>query len=439
MQSKKINRQVDVLILYEHVARELETALILKILIEDKGYKALVRKIHWNEGISNYFIKPKIIVTPWCYDNEEYDYFYSNWVGGYPGNKLKVFNLHCEQLAGISGTNFLLPQNSAKNVYHFAWGEYFKQQLIKSGVDPSYIYVTGSPRLDYFKEHFRIINYSKSELANKYGLDNKREWVLLIGNFSAMNSSTEAQKRIAEKGFSEINRMSELSRKSYEIIIDWYDQCISEFKEYEFIYRPHPSENITDAIRAIEERHSNFHVIKDLAISDWIINSSLAYAWCSTSAFEVVSANVPIFNLRPIEMPEDLKFPMLESIKQIPDITSFKQSLLDFQSNSFGDVNSEFRNEMAYYFMPQKTYSTSMMNDIIVESLRDENNSRQTHYSIAKGIIGSIRFVFKNVGLKFGLKTARMDETLLHDLISRKEMQTYVDRAQRIIQEIRDK
>ena len=63
--------QIDVLILFEHVARELESALLLERLLNSRGYKTKIIKVHWNDGLMHLKYKPKIVVTPWCYDNEE--------------------------------------------------------------------------------------------------------------------------------------------------------------------------------------------------------------------------------------------------------------------------------------------------------------------------------------------------------------------------------
>jgi len=409
---------IDVLILYEHVARELESALLLKRLLKREKLNCVILKAHWNDGLMHLKYRPKIIVTPWCYDNEEIEDLCSEWRGGYPGDKIKIINLHCEQLANSNGLTYLIPKDRAKDTYHLVWGNYFKEILLKQGVEEKSIVVTGSPRLDFFRPEYRSLNKTKIELANNYNLNPNWKWVLLIGNFSAKNVSDEEIARAERKEYNALDQMVKLTKESYSAIVKWFAELLSrdENREgIEFIYRPHPNETITDEITALE-KNTNFHVIKDLSIKDWIVNSDAAFGWCSTSSVEVVTAEVPIFNLRPFEIPESMRMPLVDDIEIISSAEEFNDILRMIRSDEIVDVNDLFKSSISYYYNQSEKSAAEITCDFIKDIYDDEDRTFNTRYNYVKGGIKTIRYCIKASLIKMGIVPKSVSEIVLNDV-----------------------
>jgi hypothetical protein len=127
-------KNIDVLILYEHKNREIESLLVIKNLLENYGLS--VRICHLN-GTQYYFALlfyiPKVIVVPYFYD--ENDTPMTKNFESLNSYKVKVINLHQEQIGNKANIDFMLPKGKAKDCFHFVWGEYFRDLLIRLGIN----------------------------------------------------------------------------------------------------------------------------------------------------------------------------------------------------------------------------------------------------------------------------------------------------------------
>ena len=111
------------------------------------------------------------------------DYIVHNFVGAYNGG-YKILNLYSEQLSPSSAEDVLVIKEKALQIYHIAWGEYTYQNLLNYGLSQQQIKITGSQRLDYTKEVFKSLNVAKDVIAEKFGLNLKKKWMMMVGNFS---------------------------------------------------------------------------------------------------------------------------------------------------------------------------------------------------------------------------------------------------------------
>lgn len=398
-------KKIDVLIVFEHMSRELESALLLEKKLIDEGYSVRIVQAGWSENYSHLIYQPKLIIVPWCYDENEYTQF-CRYRGSFPNNRVKILNLHCEQVTNQDAKELLLPKGKAKDLYHIAWGEYFRQQLLLANIQNERIAVTGSSRLDFYKEPYSRISKSRPFLSERYKLDGDKKWVLLIGNFSYAEFSKQNLKVIREKGYSEIGTMSKISEDTYFELLKWFQQACSNEQivdNVEFIYRPHPSELETEQLINIQTCYKNFHVIKDYAIRDWIVNSDLAFSWCSTSAVEVAVANVPVFNCRPIEIPEILRFDILEYINQITCYQEFMETLIDCCNNSLNSSNQEFLNHIGYYYLQSNCSSVDISVEFVKKILNDATlfceRKEWFFFGVRKTISFFVKIIVHNAGL----------------------------------------
>lgn len=393
----KSGMKIDILIVYEHKVRELESALLLKQKLEDKGFIVKIVQMFWDEGLAHLKFQPKCIVVPWCYDNNNLDYFLKYKSNNMKG--IKIINLHCEQISNSNALKLMIPSGLAKNVIHCAWGKYFKDLLIDNGIEQNLIQITGSPRLDFFRNENSVISKSKKELSLKYNLSLNKKWILIIGNFSYAECSKPDTKLIEAQGYKNFSEMVEIATKTYNEIIEWIrlfldrDNALQE--KFEIIYRPHPSELISDDLKCIDENNQNFHVIREYAIRDWIVNSDLCFAWCSTSAVEAAFAQIPIYNLRPFEIPKEFQFPLLENIEQITDFKSFVNAIREYEKKM--DLNYEFKKTLKYYYSIEDKTTAEIMTNFITTSIDLPFGYFEDKYSSAFALEKTINYLVKRL------------------------------------------
>lgn len=425
--------EIDVLIIFEHVNRELESALLLEKKLKDRGFSTKVVQIGWNEGPARLYIRPKIIITPCCYDDKDLDTICA-YKGAYKGGKIKVINLHCEQITNNDAIEFVLPSGNSKKTFHLAWGQYFKDELIKIGIPEDLICVTGSPRLDLFREEFRNICLNKEQLGNEFHLDSTKKWILLIGNFSAAFFTDAKLTELEKRSVSNARLNTNISRQSYDSIMSWYDQVCSHFESnhnVEFIYRPHPSEPISVKVQNLANTYPNFHIIKEFAIRDWIVNSDVAFMWNSTSSVEVAFGNIPVFSLRPTEIPEVLKFSLLEHVQQITSPQEFILKIKETIAEQKTRVNELFWPYIGYYYHRGTKPAVDITVDLIEQIIDEDDNFLQgKKYLPLSGIVKWFKYILKQVLYKLGLlkRMQLIYKILSDDHISKERLQKYRDK-----------
>jgi len=425
-------KKIDVLIVYEHVVRELESAILLKKKLQKKGLSVKIVQCAWTEPVARLKYKPKLLITPWCYDDVDFD-FWRGYIGGYVGKKYKIINLHCEQLGSTEASEFLIPTGKSKEVYHFVWGEYFADLLVSNGVNKEKITVTGSPRIDFYKFPFSNISINKDELSKKYFLNPNKKWVLIIGNFSGAVLKNEDLSKLELRGYKNTDLLKEVVLKTYNDLIEWMNfVCASDFvhENCEIIYRPHPSEYETDVLKKLEEEFSCFHIIRDYTIRDWMLNSDVLYAWNSTSAIEAVFAEKPIWFLRPEPIPSSLQLPLLEKVEKIQSQEDFLESI---KTDNVENLNELFKNDIKYYYDVNLKSTVDRMVDAIIQIIQDEGNLIVSRNIGLKDVIRILKLGLKKILLKIGvIKRLPKFSIDYKDFLNKKEYESYVKRIDQI-------
>ena len=402
--------KIDVLILYEHVQRELKYACILKVLLEREGFIVKIDKYMWRKGLLNLKYKPKLIICPSCQSDIGMNYIIHNYVGAYDGG-YKILNLYSEQLGDQSTNEILIIKESALNIYHIAWGEYRYKISVEMGLTPEQIRITGSQRLDFAKGIFRRLNATKSELSQKFNLDIDKKWILAIGNYSNKDEfDFEYYERIGCVNFKELH---DLTKDTYYETIKWYEKLINckYFKEQvEFIYRPHPSEIVTNELLNIQKNNLNFHIISDLSISDWAINSDMVCIWTSTSSVEVAATKVPIVSVVPIEIKDCYKIHLVNCIEQVKTYEELLDYSKDIILNGNREYNKEFRAKVGYYYLDSNVSASENIVKFSKDILNNGNRIIKSNYNYFKAFLKTIIYIYEfilyrlNLGIKNYLK-----------------------------------
>lgn len=418
-------KKVDVLIIYEHKNRELESAIRLAVLLEKNGITSEIKQWGWNEAVAEFQISPKILVVPWCYDTKDLNKWL-NYRGQLNKNRMQILNLHCEQVVFNDAIDFYLPKGESKTIHHISWGPNYTKLLAKSNINDKLIHETGSIRLDFFKKQYCE---TRDNLAIKYNLDSQKKWILLVGNFSQMSLSEDRIKELTNRGIDGIREGKEIASTSFVKICNWYKKILEDkeiSKKIEFIYRPHPSEEKKNLLLEFEKKYSNFHYIGENAIRDWYINSQLALVWTSTSSVEAFCAGIPVKALRPINIPENIKIDLVEKLDKITTYDEFKETIYDLIENKKIMTNLEFTKEIEKYYGKINCDAGKETVKLIKNLLNNSFGSVTCHrIKTFKSLIKAFNFYIKYFAEKFYIDNRiKKWEFVNRDKVNVKEIET---------------
>lgn len=377
---------VDVLINYERKTRELES---LALLINE------LRRRGRSVGLSNTYDEPRVrfverrrarvVVVPALYN----DASLFSFVYRVAGACRKVLNLQWEQslTAGYEADPdfYQNPKGLATKAVHLCWGEEPRQRMLRSGVPADRAIVVGPVHVDVLRPEMSALYYSKEDLAKRFSLQADSEWVLFISSFSFCNmpkEEFETERRVLGDWLYEFR---DISRASQRAIVDWMLEAARNNRTKTFIYRPHPGETSDPLLAAAEAEQSNFRVIPDLTVRQWIRASDRLYTWYSTSAAEAHFLGKGCAVIRPRPIPPALDVSVFQGAKSITTREEFMSSL-ERRASEF-DLNPETIRR--YYAVDSQRPTYERICDVIETMLESDQYDmppvgilRRTYYYV---------------------------------------------------------
>ncbi len=322
---------LDFLILYEHVVREYESLLLLQAELERRGYSVEIRQLLDRKKLKYFTWKrPRVLVASNLYDDEGLNSHVYNNVGRCE----RVVNLHWEQM--LSDTQEAEPwfnfSGNARKCVQTCWGERTRQRLIEHGVPPRNAVVTGAVMMDFLRPEFEGYFMDRASLCREFGLDPGKRLLLYISSFgyASMGEAEVAElSRMAGQDFSEFARVN---RESMAATLDWFDQYLAAHPEVELVYRRHPSEWDSPALAALAKKRSNFHVIFEHSVKQWIVAADDIFIWMSTAIAEVYFAGKSCRILRPQPIPHEFDPVIYRDGDYITDRAAFERALASPQA-----------------------------------------------------------------------------------------------------------
>lgn len=299
---------IDFLIFYEVKNREFESIVLLKNQLVRMGYSAnyvSYFQIEDQEIIRKYKNQVRIAIVPSLYHNDEI----INIVYHIAGKVKNIVNLRWEQVFTNKTErdidNYVIPKDGARIAIHCCWGDFPKQMLLNAGINSSNLRKTGPMHMDILRNNFKSYFMSRKVLFDKYHINQDAPCILFISSFTSVTfTDREIESYIRQVGEKErpatiarINR----NKESYKTIIDWLYNCANKY-DCTVIYRPHPSENITDVLLKLTAL-PNVKIISEENVKQWILVSDAIYTWVSTSIVESHFAHKSCAILRPIPIP----------------------------------------------------------------------------------------------------------------------------------------
>ena len=303
-------RDVDFLFVYEVRNREMDAVCLVGAYLEEKGY----RVGYINTWDSLYHFQRRydasVVILSACYDDKTYRYF-----TGHARSFEKAVNLQWEQVLmnGVTRenakTDWDFSGEMPAETRHICWGENNRQYLMRRyGFPENNLRVCGYLPLDFYRPEFRNATMKREALFTKHGLDPAKRTVLFISSFADLGKPAAEQAVLADDGLDEAENIR-LQNTSQRIILDWFRRLAAEEKDLRIVYRPHPAEADNAALRQCEKEISNFHVIGEESIRNWIMNCDILCNWKSTSMIETFAAGKKTLILHPTEIPFALNMP----------------------------------------------------------------------------------------------------------------------------------
>lgn len=392
-----------VVMFYEHIAREYDFAVLLKLYLQRNNIKCEIRQIDSFPKFRDLFIKPRLVLTPYFYSSESEIILKYRFI-----TRTVVYNLRYEQIYSdfIEESNFQYRSESQLNVFQLVWGNYSKSKLLDNGFRPDRLLKFGHPSMDFCRNDFSDFYYSKQEIVNKFNLSSGKKNILFISSFVL---TKERKKEIMNQFLTlEVSNLSDFStlidivQKSRDYILDWLKRLLEEFQDFNLIYRPHPSEIIDDNLKHLSSNFKNFKIIEDLSVKQWIKISDFTLNWNSTSSADVTFLDSQELILRPIPLREFEN----HLHKEMNKITSYDELAKSVFYKDFNESNLEINK---FYYNDDVPVFLKLGNRII-DSLQANNNQEITNLSyelrdfifLSKQLIAKLINVFSKItGIKF--------------------------------------
>lgn len=361
---------VDFAIVYENKARELESVLHVRRLLEIRGYAVRLLQFPFETSRVRRFqrVRTRVVVVPSAYDNHTLYIMAHQACRGFK----YVVNMQWEQIFTVGdeekSEHYHLPRESARSVMHACWGEKPKEALIRAGIDKDLVEVTGPPHFDFLRPEFEGFYVSRSTLMGQYGMPVERKMILFISSFSwSFLSKDEFIDASSRLGGDRANRSRSFAVESQAAILDWVCRFLQDHPDYVFVYRPHPSESTVDRLHTMASEFDNFYVISDYSVKQWVRVADIVTTWISTSIAEVFYSGRNCLILRPVEAPEDLEVALMRNADTV-------RSYDDFQSSVSSPGRFPLRRELldSYYDVSQSETSASRFVQLLVRAREGE-------------------------------------------------------------------
>ena len=356
---------VDVHIIYEHKARELENSCLLKAELEHRGYSVKISNMY---SPLRYFVKSKLLIVPHLYDDKQVSELCKNfWL-----SNTKVLDMQYEQILNkeeINKTDIIHnPQGQAKNAFHLAWGNSQAIRYRMYGIKPNRICIGGSISIDLLNPLFDPCFLDRNSISKEFGLDATKKWNMFISSFSYNEKSIDKLELLSQKIPSTL-KFAECSRKSYSIIVEWFKEACLNNPNQIFIYRKHPAEEKTNKLLELERQFDNFYYISKYSIRQWVRVADVFYNWYSTSYVDLYYSHKKMYLLRPVVIPDKIDIDIFDDIEKIQTKKMFLKSL-----ESSVDVDKQNNIKLENYFDVTDKYAFEKISDICERLIKSDEH-----------------------------------------------------------------
>jgi surface carbohydrate biosynthesis protein len=186
-----------------------------------------------------------------------------------------------------------------------AWGAYQKA-MVRDYLDvdsTTKVFAAGNPRFDILSPKFNnVLSDDVVAIKNKY-----RKYIMIVSSFGSCNHfigkegylKSLRDKKVVQSDADEqfFKSYFELKENNLSKYMETIPKIAENYADYDFIIRPHPSEN-RSLWDKLAEDHNNIHVESNGNIQSWLIGSTAIIHHFCTTAIEAYVADIPSIALR---------------------------------------------------------------------------------------------------------------------------------------------
>lgn len=301
-------REIDVVYLYENVAREMDVACAVTAILQQR-HGLSVEIVQWPQSVPRLYgaVTPRVVILPFCYFEHSFDCLLE-W------RKAVFVNLSWEQLFYRGNIQAKTPRGTfaVQHVLHHAWSEDYARFARQQSIPDEHVFVNGQPAYTLYDQPYRQYFHQRAELASRHRLDPGKRWVFFPENYNWAFYSDQMLKFFLDAGQSpeEVMEMREFCSRSFQEVMQWLAN-LARTGEVEVIVRPRPSTSMDEFAAAVgkvlPEMPRSMHVIQAESVREWILASEVVVSSHSTSLIEAAVAGKRTWMLAPFEMPEALR------------------------------------------------------------------------------------------------------------------------------------
>lgn len=320
-----------ILMLYEHNVRELDSLVILKMILKEKNISSEIADIVFTLRKKILKFYAPIILMPFFHTRLDWEAIGGKIQKVY-GKKPIAVNMHWEQIGSSSSTSFFVPKdNCSREAIHISWSEDFTKLLTSKGyVKKEKIWEVGNPSADFLNNLYFPSYVNNFELRKKLKIPKNSSIYLVIMSFSNAFVNENYIKAVEKKGGFKNYReyVLEVSKSFKHFAIEIKKLASLLQKENGFLLlRPHPLTPI-NLLKKFFCDQKNIRVSRKFPLREVIFNSDGIISWLSTGTIDAYIFNKPTVILRPVKFPDKYDidmfkgFPIVQNYKEVYDLLS---------------------------------------------------------------------------------------------------------------------
>jgi surface carbohydrate biosynthesis protein len=299
---------IEVVYLYENVAREMDVACAVASLLRQR-HGITVHIVQWPQSVPTLYgrVSPQVVVLPFCYFEHSFDCLLE-W------RTAAFVNLSWEQIFYRGNVKAKTPRGAfaISHVLHHAWSEVYAEFLREQSIAERHIFVNGHPAYGLYAEPYRRYFVGRAELASRHGLDPGKPWVFFPENYNWAFYSDEMLQFFLRAGQSpdDVQEMRDFCANSFRQVMQWF-AAVARTNEVEVVIRPRPSTPASQFRAAVEaivpDIPRAMHIIQDETVREWIMGSDVVLSSHSTSLIEASLAGRRAWMVTPFPVPAPLR------------------------------------------------------------------------------------------------------------------------------------
>lgn len=322
-------KNIDFIFTFEHKARELDNICLLSYELQRRGYSTDIINIRDSVRANKNLFKATVGVVPAAYDNKSLFYSFADSI-----EVDKVVNMQWEQVFSVHQEKDLQSRRNitdiARDVVHLSWGKRNRDRLVGvCEINPDKVKITGHIAMDFLRPEFSSFYKTRIELFEEYNIPLDNKVCVFLSSFTSTGALKEEIDKAARTLGTQIYDRRIVSIKTQKEILRWIKKFLEKHPEISFVYRPHPAERDNEEIERMVQELSNFYVIRDYSVKQWIITADILYTWCSTSIVEAFFAGKVCHVLRPLNLPADLDMMIYQGGHFVESYDQFSKSVFD--------------------------------------------------------------------------------------------------------------